>query len=265
MLLLLCILGILDYLSGFEISFAFFYLLPVCLAAWTMSRGAAFFVSFVSAVVWQMANSLAGEQWSTALVSTWNTGTRLGFFFVVSWLLAALRKALDHEAQAARTDFLTGLLNSRAFYEIAELEFKRADRYRHPVTIAYIDVDDFKLINDQFSHSVGDEVLQSVGRTLLRHVRATDSIARLGGDEFSLLLPETDREAAEVLVQRLRQDQLEEMEKRKWEVTFSIGVLTCATPPGDVHEMIRMADQVMYEAKNSGKNAVRYSVNRRPA
>lgn len=138
-------------------------------------------------------------------------------------------------------------------------EILRARRHGHPFTVIYIDLDNFKTVNDTLGHSVGNTLLRHVVDTLKGTVRATDLVARLGGDEFVILLPETDRDSAKVLVSKLREQLLDAMQSQGWPVTFSVGVLTCISSPANVDELIRAADAIMYEAKKTGKNAIRYS------
>jgi diguanylate cyclase (GGDEF)-like protein len=259
-LLAMALLGLMDYLTGFEISFSFFYLLPVSLSAWAISRNAGFVLSAASGATWLMANFLAGEQLSHPLIPFWNTLMRVGFFLVVSVLISQVHRLLDQERSLARTDFLTGALNSRSFYDTAGSEIARATRYQRPLTILYIDLDNFKSVNDQMGHVAGDGVLQSVAQTITRSIRSIDSVARLGGDEFAVLLPETPDQAAKVIAPRLQQALLGEMRNNHWPITFSIGALTCYRPPLDVQQLIKLADQLMYSVKNTSKDAIVYSV-----
>jgi diguanylate cyclase (GGDEF)-like protein len=258
-LLAMALLGLVDYLTGFEISFSFFYLLPVSLSAWAISRNAGFVLSAASGATWLMVNFLAGEQLSHPLIPFWNTLMRVGFFLVVSVLISQVHRLLDQERSLARTDFLTGALNSRSFYDTAGSEIARATRYQRPLTILYIDLDNFKSVNDQMGHVAGDGVLQSVAQTITRSIRSIDSVARLGGDEFAVLLPETPDQAAKVIAPRLQQALLGEMRNNHWPVTFSIGALTCDRPPLDVQQLIKLADQLMYSVKNTSKDAIVYS------
>ncbi len=191
-LLIALVLGFLDYITGYELSFSVFYLLPVAIAAWYIGLEAAVLVSCASAATWQISNYLAGEVFSSPAIPFWNAITRLGFFLVVSILFTRLRKALDHERSLARIDFLTGVLNSRAFDQIAAAEIQRSDRYGHPLTLAYLDLDNFKTINDEFGHSTGDELLKTVAVTIHDNLRSSDYVARLGGDEFAILMTETE-------------------------------------------------------------------------
>jgi len=152
-------------------------------------------------------------------------------------------------------DALTGVLNSRGFFERAEYERSRAQRYGYPLVVAYMDVDDFKLLNDTRGHDVGDAALAVIAGTIRRTVRTNDVAGRLGGDEFAFLLPDTNQMAAQALTQRLKASLDREMARNGWPVTFSIGVLTYSTPPASVREMVRAADSLMYSVKNRSKNA----------
>lgn len=248
-----------DYLTGYDRAFGFFYLLPVGFVAWFVGEWAGIAISCIGALAWHLANLRDDAVSSSSIVLYWNSATRLGFFLVVALLLSKLKNALERESALSRTDFLTSALNSRAFSEISKAEILRARRHGHPFTVIYIDLDNFKVVNDTLGHSVGDALLRHVVNTLKGTVRATDSIARLGGDEFAVLLPETDGDSAKVLVSKLREHLLDAMQNQGWPVTFSVGVLTCVSPPANVDEMIRLADVLMYEAKKTGKNAIRYS------
>src|SRR6185295_7052159 len=185
---------------------------------------------------------------------------RLAFFVIITRLLSALRAATERERELARVDYLTGAMNSRLFYDVTQMEIDRCQRYKRPFTVAYIDLDNFKMVNDRYGHAGGDEVLRGVVRSLRRHARKTDVVARLGGDEFALLLPETDHEFARVALTKLHAGLLEEMRRNEWPVTFSIGVLTCCPAPSTAKELIRIADELMYAVKRETKNGLRYSV-----
>ncbi|WP_051036080.1 GGDEF domain-containing protein [Stanieria cyanosphaera] len=119
----------------------------------------------------------------------WNASVRLGFFLITASLLAALKQAYEEQQKLARTDFLTELINRNFFLELLQLESLRSLRYQRPFTLAYLDIDDFKLINDRYGHHHGDKLLKIITQTIKKEIRATDIFARLVGDEFALLLP----------------------------------------------------------------------------
>ena len=258
-LLLMVALGAIDYATGFEMSFALFYLLPVFLAAWFLTRPLALLVSAACAATWYLANWLAGEEFAVEYIPYWNALTGLGFFAIVTLLVTELRQVLERATALSRIDYVTGALNSRALHEVAGVELERARRYAHPLAIAFVDVDDFKAINDALGHSTGDEVLRTIVSTMEAHLRVTDVIARVGGDEFVLLLVETASSTARPVIARLREVLLRTMEEAGWPVTFSIGVLCCDVAPERIDQLLREADQLMYSIKRDGKNAIRYA------
>jgi diguanylate cyclase (GGDEF)-like protein len=260
-LLLLClslvvIIGICDYLVGPEIGFALFYLIPISLSSWFAGMSAGVILSVASAMTWFANKWLEGEEAFQHLPSAWNAVVQLGFFLVIVFL----QRALQQEQVIARRDPLTGIGNRRFFFEHAETELHRAKRYPHPLTVAYMDLDNFKAVNDQFGHDVGDALLCMVTKIINQNIRSTDAVARLGGDEFALLLPETDAVSASRVVDKLHGRLLSAMQKNKRPVTFSIGVVTFLTQPESVDEMIKLVDDLMYSAKDSGKNQVKYEV-----
>lgn len=172
----------------------------------------------------------------------------------------ALKAALEREQCMARTDSLTGAANSRYFYDLLEREIARNRRYKHPFTVSYIDLDNFKQVNDLFGHSEGDAVLRSMIECIQQHIRKCDVIGRMGGDEFALLFPETDSAVAKSVLSKVQKTLLEDMKVNGWPVTFSIGTLTCRGGAETPDEVIRVADALMYEVKHNGKNAIKYSV-----
>jgi diguanylate cyclase (GGDEF)-like protein/PAS domain S-box-containing protein len=167
-----------------------------------------------------------------------------------------LQAALESEKSLSRVDFLTGIPNRRMFHQALSMEGKRSRRYLRPVTLVYIDVDNFKQINDLRGHAVGDDLLKLVGSVLETTVRSTDTAARLGGDEFAVLLPETDEAAAAVIVAKVQHNLQTAIRPRGWPVTFSFGVVTFPVALESTEEMIKRADEFMYEAKRSGKSTV---------
>jgi diguanylate cyclase (GGDEF)-like protein len=254
------LVGVLDYVTGTDISVALFYLFPVSIAAWWIGLRAGIACSVVSAAVWFLANDFTSALHVPVLLSFWNASIRLAFFVVVTLLLDRTHTMLQREQALSRTDYLTGAYNVRAFHEIAEAECTRAGRYPQPLTLAYIDLDGFKHVNDRYGHQEGDKVLQVVAQTLRAGVRRPDAVARLGGDEFALLLPQTDLENARTFLPRLRDELLAAMQRNNWRVTFSIGALTCPTAPAALGDVVSEADELMYEVKRAGRNAIRYAL-----
>jgi len=259
-LFIVLVLGVIDYQTGEEISIAVFYLVPVALVTWFVGRRAGVFISCVSGVTWLITDWTAGHIYSHPLVLYWNSTANLAFFLAFTIALSAVKKALEAAKKSARTEPLTGVSNSMAFREVVGREIDRARRYGHSLSFAYIDLDDFKAVNDRFGHSVGDTLLQAVALSIKKDIRETDTVARLGGDEFAILLPETGPKSARQFIERIRDRLSHDVQDSGWPVTFSVGVVTFMSPPIDVNEAIRIADSLMYSAKNSGKNTIKFEV-----
>lgn len=257
--LLVILLGIIDYLTGYEISFSIFYLLPVMTTMWFGKRVYAVAISVLSAITWLLADITSGHTYSHFAIPVWNSIMRLGFFLGITFSLGTIRNLLDKEKSVARIDFLTDVTNRRAFYEIATIEIGRSARYLHPFSLAYIDIDNFKQVNDTLGHGAGDKLLHSVAKTIKENIRSIDTVARLGGDEFAILMPETNNQNVITAMNKLRKYLLDMAQQNNWPVTFSMGVVSCAGPC-KLDGLIREADNLMYTVKESGKNRIEYKV-----
>jgi diguanylate cyclase (GGDEF)-like protein len=170
--------------------------------------------------------------------------------------VASVKHALGQQRALARQDPLTGVANRRMFAETAEREIARCRRYRRPFTIAVVDLDGFKRINDTYGHQAGDDMLKRVTARIRASVRAADLVARLGGDEFVVLLPETGYEAARAALEKVR-SHIDEDVHDPMHVTASIGAVTFNVAPESADAMLRAADAVMYAVKQRPvKNAI---------
>lgn len=259
-IIIVMVIGIADYLTGAEIASAIFYLLPISIAAWFINRTTAISLSIVSSIIWIIADKMTRSYDMHPLIHLWNFIASFGIFLIFSFILAELKGSLIKERLLSRTDQLSNLLNRRGFIELAGAELKRMRRFGHPFTLAYIDIDNFKAVNDTFGHRIGDMLLHSVAATMQNNIRETDMAGRLGGDEFAIMMPETAYEPSMILVGRLQIQLLDVMQKNAYPVTFSIGVVTFYEPPISVDAMLNKVDNVMYSVKNSGKNNIRHEV-----
>ena len=247
-----------DYLFGADISLAVLYLFPIGIATWYIGRDAGIALALASAV------SSHGEEFMTGIatmqpwLTAWNGVLHFGFMLAVVVLLSNLQKHLRIEQELAKKDALTGVLNRRAFVESLQYILDLAARDHWPVTLTYVDVDDFKRINDQQGHAEGDRVLCLIASRLSHSVRHTDMVARLGGDEFALILPHTDRQTAEHIVDKLRRSLQQAAVEEGLPVTCSIGCVTFLAPIA-AQNAVAEADQLMYQAKQQGKNRVAFA------
>jgi len=160
------------------------------------------------------------------------------------------------EQKTAQTDGLTALLNGRAFRQGAQNLFDLCRRIGRSASLAYIDLDNFKAVNDSLGHTEGDLVLKVVGATLAQCVRSTDLVGRLGGDEFAVVLPDTNLSQAHTVMRKIHQKLTEEVGFRNWPIGFSIGVAILSKPATNADEAIKFADNLMYDIKKMGKNSI---------
>ncbi|HYN02149.1 MAG TPA: diguanylate cyclase [Vicinamibacteria bacterium] len=250
--LVVAVAGI-DYATGTELRVFPLYFIPVLAVSLRLGRWPGLGTAAACALAWELSNHLAGMRGGRSAIDLANLVVMAMALGSVALLAAAQRgwRAIS------RMDGLTGLLNGRGFYATAAFELARSSRYRHPLTIAYVDLDDFKSINDRFGHSRGDEVLVAVAHAIRKACRSTDIVGRVGGDEFVVLFPETGRDAAETALLKLRSRIEEVASQHGSRVTASVGSVSFAKPPADVEVLVHEADTVMYAVKAGGKNALR--------
>ncbi|MGI5939979.1 MAG: GGDEF domain-containing protein [Thermoleophilia bacterium] len=253
-LLLLGFVALLDYFTGEELSFSVFYLFPVLFAGAFISRNAGRLAAVAGAVIWGYLEA-TGRTYSAEWIPAWNTTVRLLFFLSINELVAVVRRAHERVRALSRRDSLTGIANARVFRERVEQEVSRSRRHGQPFTIAYLDLDHFKQVNDTHGHSEGDRLLQAVAETIERELRAVDTAARLGGDEFGLLLSAAGTDEAHTALSRVAGSFGREMGER-WNVGATFGAITFVEPPIDADFAIRLADDLMYRGKSQGRGLV---------
>ena len=235
-------------------------MVPVAFAAWYGDQRVGMAIAVFSACTWLGVDQASGHPYSYNFISLWNALVRLGFFSITAHLLALLKRQLRVEYELARSDVLTGLLNGRAFRQELQRSIELARRSSTALTLAYIDVDNFKVVNDTRGHGEGDKLLQAIGEIFTQAMRSTDYAARIGGDEFGVVLPATKAEGGEAVITKLHQQLDERVAADDWPVSFSVGVITLTTARVDTDEALKQADAMMYEVKRAGKNAMRHRV-----
>lgn len=254
------VIGIIDYLTGYQVSVSVFYLMPVAIASWYAGRREGLFIAALACSSWFAADIAAEHPYENLAVPIWNALVRLAFFSVNALLLAVLRDSLFRQYDLARNDALTGAFGRRAFEDRLEHDLDLARRKGSPLTVAFVDLDDFKAINDTRGHIAGDQALCLTVQVLQESTRRTDTVARLGGDEFALVFPDTARQGAEEVVAKIMHNLREAFRLLAPELTCSIGVITFEDIPLELDEAVRSADALMYQAKREGKNRVTFRV-----
>jgi diguanylate cyclase (GGDEF)-like protein len=258
------LIGWVDYVTGPEIGLSLLYLVPVALAGWYGGATVALFIGSFAGTAWLVADLAWRESETAITISFWNAFTRYVIYVSEGVLLALvhrdrekLRRLVVHHSTLARTDAGTSLPNARAFMEAIEAELEAARENGDPVCVAYLDLDNFKRVNDQFGHAAGDEVLQRVATALQRSIRGHDLAARLGGDEFAVLLRGVEPEVAEKVGERIAA-RVREIGASYAEAALgaTLGLAYFRAVPESAAALLRAADGAMYAGKTSGKGRV---------
>lgn len=171
-----------------------------------------------------------------------------------------LQEANAQLLEQATRDYLTNCFNRRHFFTVAEAELDRAARHESPLSIAVMDLDHFKSVNDRHGHACGDSVLKQVVAVVQNGLRSSDILARVGGEEFCLLLPETDLVEARALTERLRRTIAATRFRHgdlELDMSASFGIAQCGQDERQIDTLLERADRALYEAKRAGRNQVR--------
>ncbi len=235
--------------------FGILYTIPVLLVTWT--EGLVWGI-LLAATTTVFREATAWVQMPADTPLQWRILNGLAYLAVLGVAMAGLQSLRRSQAQLARLvtqDQLTSVLNARAFVARLGQELDRNRRYPRPLALLYMDLDNFKVINDTHGHQTGDAVLRLVADSMRSSVRHADVVGRLGGDEFAVLMPETDAALADAAAKRLIAG-LRNVFKGTPNVTASIGVVSCAATDASTDDLLRRADQAMYDAKKSGKDRV---------
>lgn len=243
-------------LTGPAFQIGQFYIIPIIIVTWYIGRSSGIIIATISILLWIIFDFFTLQTLAIGLAPGLNEIFRLLIYVFIIYLVHKLRTLLLYLQEMSGTDPLTQINNRRSFFKGAERELGRARRYKHQLSIIYVDLDNFKTVNDTLGHLAGDQLLKKVAVALDEHTRNTDVVARMGGDEFCVLLVETGKENSILVYNKLQKFILGIMKQNDWPVTLSSGIVTFIDQPESVNEMIAEADTIMYEVKRTGKNQV---------
>lgn len=244
---LLLIVGLVtaaDWVTGPGLSFMLPYTALVAGAVWVAPVRVAATCAMLASVGSGFVAAAHPDSTTSVLVATVNAGLRLALLLAIAIGVVLLRRTMAELSAAARRDPLTGLLNRRAVFEMAEHERARALRSGRPMAIAYLDLDGLKTINDTDGHDAGDDLISRFASALRAATRESDLVGRLGGDEFIVVMPDTGYAEGVKAIDRLLSD--EQVPKA------SCGIVTSDRAELTVEKLIAAADELMYEAKSNG-------------
>lgn len=242
-------------------SFDVFYCVPILHAARLSSIRALrrsdsqlpLIIGIFVGIVWTTGEFLAvypDYPWSVWLL---NTFARSVTFTVIGRVMAKVWR----EREASRKDMLTDLANRLEFTERFAIEQSRSDRSGKPYSLLFIDIDQFKSLNDEQGHHIGDEALKSLSAILTNNSRAGDVVCRFGGDEFALLFPETDDSSCAMLASRIIEVAKAEFQNKGWPIALSVGCVTGSGSSQSIEELLQIADGKMYSMKKEARTQLR--------
>lgn len=241
-----------------DLSFLFIYFMVVVVATRAIGGPFCYALALTAAVCRTVGIYADTILDISAIALIWQLFNLGAVYMSASWLLIQKDKLIHQLRVSALTDPLTHLPNRRAFEESLQKAVAHCQRFLQPLTVAYIDIDGFKSVNDNLGHHKGDDLLNSVGRVLLKGMRADDHVARLGGDEFAIIFVDSITDDIEFLLQRIKGKLDACMLKEGYQVTFSIGAIKyngARYVKGS--DIIKRADRLMYEVKNGKGNGVK--------
>lgn len=254
-LILIVGLGGLRVYTHAQFAFASLMLIPVLANTWLIGRFGGWLSGFLAAFMWGYADYMNATSADSVWLFGLNTVIHFINYGIVVELLHKVQELLEREINNARQDRLTGLLNRRGFMQAFNHQIELAQRLNTSFSISFIDLDQFKQLNDTKGHLEGDAALKSIGAVLMKEIRSTDVVGRLGGDEFCIAGFTSSSKDAETEALRLH-TQLTQALSNHAPVGVSMGVVFFDRPALPASQMIQMADETMYAVKQAGKGQV---------
>ena len=253
-LLVMLLIFALDLETGSEIRLHVLYVFPISVVAFKCWRWPFIVIALAASVALQSITYSVQALSIHAFVTDLMVATCASLLTVYLAVAAKTNQRLAMES--AMTDPLTNLANRRAFLSALNSEIARQKRYGGDVSLAILDLDGFKGLNDAKGHQAGDEALKLFASILADTIRHTDLAARIGGDEFALLMPNTGDSDSDLLCRKLCNTVAQQMAHAGFAVTTSVGCKTFRIAPNSVSDALHQVDELMYCAKRSGKNRV---------
>jgi diguanylate cyclase (GGDEF)-like protein len=198
--------------------------------------------------------------------ASWDLASYLRLYvasMMLTFVYYAIERSFEQVSKELKkltnTDSLTGLVNRRKIDEIMQEKFHEYERYGTHVSIAILDIDDFKILNDTYGHSIGDKVLKEFSQLLMQSTRQTDIIGRWGGEEFMVIMPNTSLEQALLNMKRLMQKLALHHFKDIQTLTCSIGIAQASVDINTIDKLFLCADNALYNSKRNGKNQISFN------
>ncbi|MGF1572318.1 MAG: GGDEF domain-containing protein [Sumerlaeia bacterium] len=250
---LILVIGFIDYITGMDIRVFALYFIPISIMGWRSHERDSWFTSILCTLAWAFSKSVEINSSHDAFVWSWNISVMFLTFHLIGSLISRMRAYVEDLKMAASKDALTNLFNRREFIAKFSQELTLKHSRNKPMVLMFIDLDDFKDINDTLGHDAGDRVLVSLSRVLESSLRSSDVAGRLGGDEFAVLLNETNKASGEIVIRSILKKLETAGPDESPQIKCSIGAISFSEPPSNPLKALRAADQLMYQVKKTGK------------
>lgn len=247
------LIGYADYRTGADFEFYVFYSLPVIVSSIYLGLVRSMWIVLLSIFAWMATDHYLFRCHDSIAAVLFNGSMRAAILLFIACFISNIKSTLELEANRSRYDPLTMLYNRLGFNEIANKMLMVAKRKSFSTCLAYIDIDDFKKVNDLFGHNAGDELLRRVGNCMKMSFREEDVVARIGGDEFAVFLTGLNETDATKCIERSMKKLMASVKEEALDVGFSVGVVTFKTNNYLLGDMLSVADDLMYQVKQSGK------------
>jgi diguanylate cyclase (GGDEF)-like protein len=245
---------LLDFITAVKIHFLLLYLVPIFIGSWFISKSTGIRLAIFTSLIWFVAHSFSGSS-SAGWIAYSNLAMRTAVFVLFAITQAQLRAKLDDLSNLATRDFLTGLPNGHAFYQLTAREMDRAFGVE-PMTLVCVDVEGFDWVNHRFGHPTGDQIMCTIAHTIKQHVPRPDLVGRVGGTSFAILLPNIASNVASLILETVQEALHEERRRCSHPLTFFISAIACARAPRTVAELIQEADAQMTRIKGGKKDTL---------
>ncbi len=252
--LLLPLLGILDYFTGSNVNFIGFYLALVLLGSIRYGKTFAYLFAAFAFLEKTVINFYAPTLIKTAFLYSLELCSVAFTLYAGCFLCQKICKLISDLKRLSESDPLTGILNAAAFRRLANKEIEKSRRYKNSLSLVFLDLDNFKTVNDTLGHKAGDKLLKDIVRYVANELRSSDLFGRLGGDEFAILLIANCVDSLRT-INRIRDAVKQVADELNASVSLSAGVVQLSEE-NDIEDLLHKADILMYEAKHSGKDSV---------
>lgn len=254
-LIIIVLISYIQIKIGHIIDVSLFFLIPLIIITWSRPLGFSVFLTVSILAAWLYAEKILNKPGLGSIFI--NSGIRLTIMAFLIFIIEMFKNLTEELLLKSKHDGLTGLLNIRTFMEEVEEELDRMRRMGSHFSLAYIDIDNFKSVNDTLGHIEGNRLLKILASLLVEHTRSIDKVARFGGDEFVILLTNTTSDQADVFARHILKLLNGISQENHWPISFSIGIAVVKHPRISIDDVIRFSDKLMYDVKKSGKNGIK--------